>query len=79
MVWVPALLVTALLQVCQQLFVLYSTKITNFNAVYGAFGGVIAVMLWAYLSGLVIVFGGCLCAAQREMRGNPGGAGGAGW
>ena len=73
MVWIPALLVTGLLQVCQQLFVLYSTKITNFNAVYGAFGGVIAVMLWAYLSGLVIVFGGCLCAAQREMRATPAG------
>lgn len=71
MVWVPALLVTALLQLCQQGFVLYSTKFTNFNAVYGAFGGVIAVMLWAYLSGMVIVFGGCLCAAQREMRATP--------
>ena len=71
MVWVPALLVTGLLQVCQQLLVLYSTRITDFNAVYGAFGGVIAVMLWAYLSGLVIVFGGCLCAAQREMRATP--------
>ena len=73
MVWVPALLVTALLQICQQLFVLYSTRFTNFNAVYGAFGGVIALMLWTYLSGLVIVFGGCLCAAQREMRATPAG------
>ncbi len=71
MVWVPALLVTALLQICQQLFVLYSTRFTNFNAVYGAFGGVIALMLWTYLSGMVIVFGGCLCAAQREMRATP--------
>jgi YihY family inner membrane protein len=61
-VWIPALLVTALLQVCQQLFVFYSTHITNFNAVYGTFGGVIALMLWIYLSGLVIVFGGSLCA-----------------
>ena len=68
MVWVPALVVTLLLQLCQQLFVLYSTKFTNFNAVYGAFGGVIALMLWTYLSGMVIVFGGCLCAAQREMQ-----------
>ena len=64
MVWVPALLVTLLLQVCQQLFVLYSTRFTNFNAVYGAFGGVIALMLWTYLSGVIVVFGGCLCAAR---------------
>jgi YihY family inner membrane protein len=69
-IWVPALLVTALLQVSQQLFVFYSTHITNFNAVYGTFGGVIALMLWIYLSGLVIVFGGSLCATQsaRGLR-----------
>lgn len=62
MVWLPALLVTVLLVLCQQLFVVYTTHITNFNAVYGAFGGVIALMLWIYVSGLVVVFGGSLCA-----------------
>ncbi len=65
LVWVPALLVTALLQICQRLLTLYTTNITNFNAVYGAFGGVIAMLLWIYLSGTVIVLGGCLCATQR--------------
>ncbi len=66
MVWLPALIVTALLVLCQQLFVVYTTHITNFNAVYGAFGGVIALMLWIYLSGLVVVFGGCLCATWKR-------------
>ena len=64
-VWLPALFVTALLAVCQQLFVIYTTHITNFNAVYGGFGAVIALMLWIYLSGLIIVFGGCLCATRK--------------
>ena len=66
MVWVPALLVTALLVLCQQIFVIYTTHITNFNVIYGAFGGVIAVMLWIYLSGLIVVFGGCLCATWKR-------------
>ena len=65
MVWLPAMLVTALLVLCQQLFVVYTTHITNFNAIYGTFGGVIALMLWIYVSGLVVVFGGCLCAAWK--------------
>ena len=73
MVWIPALLVTALLQACQGLFVFYTTHITNFNAIYGTFGGVIALMLWTYLSGMIIVFGGCLCAAQRQMVPTPDG------
>ena len=67
-VWLPALLVTALLALCQQLFVIYTTHITNFNAVYGGFGAVIALMLWIYLSGLIIVFGGCLCATREKRR-----------
>ncbi len=61
-VWMPALVVTLLLQIAQQLFVL--TRFANFNAVFGAFGGVIALMLWTYLSGTIVVFGGCLCAAN---------------
>ena len=63
-VWMPALFVTLLLQIAQQLFVVYSTRFADFNAVYGAFGGVIALMLWTYLSGIIVVFGGCLCAAR---------------
>ncbi len=70
-VWLPALVVTALLQVAQQLFVWYSTSFTDFNAVYGAFGGVIALMLWTYLSGTVVVFGGCLCAANYQPTDTP--------
>ena len=67
-VWIPALLVTLLLQISQRLFGLYTTNFTNFNAVYGAFGGIIALMLWIYLSGVIIVFGGCLCAARRKQE-----------
>lgn len=65
-VWLPALLVTFLLQICQQAFVFYTTHITNFNAIYGTFGGVIALMLWTYLTGMIVIFGGCLCATLRE-------------
>ena len=36
------------------------------NAVYGAFGGMMALLLWIYLSGCVFIFGACLCAGQAE-------------
>jgi len=68
-VWVAALLVTLLLQVLQNLFVLYAKNVAHFNAVYGAFGGVIAVLMWIYLSGSVIILGGCFAAAQAEEAG----------
>lgn len=66
--WVAALFATFGLYVLQQLFVLYTTSITNFNALYGTFGTVIALLLWIYLSGSVIILGGCIAAAQYEIR-----------
>lgn len=66
LVWLPALVVTALLQIAQYLFVIYTTNFARFNAVYGTFGGVIALMLWIYVSGQIVILGGCLCAARRS-------------
>jgi YihY family inner membrane protein len=68
-VWTAALFVAVGLQVVQKLFVLYARNITNFNKIYGAFGGVVAFLLWIYLSGTLIIFGGCLCAARAEVLG----------
>lgn len=66
-VWGAALVVTVLLQVLQQLFVLYARNFSNFNAVYGAFGSIVALLMWIYLSGSIIIFGGCLSAAQSQV------------
>lgn len=68
-VWMPAFLVAIALQVLQHLFVLYAKNYSNFNRVYGTFGGVVAFLMWIYLSGSVIVFGGCLCAAVADVAG----------
>lgn len=62
-VWVAALCATALLQTAEGLFALYLKRFATLNAVYGAFGGVMALLLWVYLSGCIIIFGACLCAA----------------
>jgi YihY family inner membrane protein len=68
-VWLAALAVTIFLRILQSLFVLYARNIAHFGAVYGAFGSVIAVLMWVYLSGSVIILGGCFCAAQAEEAG----------
>ncbi len=66
-VWIEALLVTAALGGLQKLFVLYAGRVANFNVVYGTFGSVVALLLWIYLTGTVIIAGGCLCAARAEV------------
>lgn len=72
-VWAAALFTTLLLLAAETLFVIYLKDFATLNAVYGAFGGIMALLLWIYLSGGIFVFGACLCAAQVEARSAPAG------
>ncbi len=52
-----SLLATALWVLISLGFRFYVTAFGNFNATYGAIGGVIVAMLWMYISGLAILVG----------------------
>lgn len=67
-VWFAALCVTVLLRANETLFVVYLNDFATFNAVYGAFGGIMALLLWIYISGYFFIFGACLSASQTEVR-----------
>ena len=66
-----ALCGTILLQAAESLFVVYLKNFATLNAVYGTFGGIMALLLWIYISGCIVIFGACLCAGQAEMRSLP--------
>jgi len=68
-VWIGALVATVLIWTCEWLFLVYAAHFAQFNVLYGALGGVMAFLLWIYLSSCVGVFGVCICAAQAEVRG----------
>jgi YihY family inner membrane protein len=70
-VWAAALCATVLLRAGEGLFVIYLKDFATLNAVYGAFGGFMALLLWIYLSGCVFIFGSCLCAGQAEVLRRP--------
>jgi len=70
-VWAAALCTTVLLLAAENLFVIYLKNFSTLNAVYGAFGGIMALLLWIYLSGSIFIFGACLCAAQADERSAP--------
>ncbi|MHC1765717.1 MAG: YihY/virulence factor BrkB family protein [Verrucomicrobiia bacterium] len=67
-VWPAALCTTVLLRVVESLFVIYLRDFATLNAVYGAFGGIMALLLWIYLSGCTFIFGACLAAAQAQVH-----------
>ena len=65
-VWVAAVCTTVLLQATESLFVVYLRHSVTLSAVYGVFGGIMALLFWIYLSGCGFIFGACLCSAQAE-------------
>jgi YihY family inner membrane protein len=67
-VWFAALFVTFGVDVLQRLVTIYTRNITNFNALYGTFGTVVALLLWIYLIGSIVIFGACLSAAEYEVK-----------
>jgi len=70
-VWTAALCATVLMQGANGLFVIYLKDFATLNVVYGAFGGIMALLLWIYVSGCIFIFGACLCAARAEGRPAP--------
>lgn len=68
-IWIAALLVTVLIRGAISLFGVYLSNFSTLNAVYGAFGGIMALLLWIYLSGCFFIFGACLSAVQAEQKG----------
>jgi YihY family inner membrane protein len=64
-IWIPALCATVLFKIAESAFVIYLTHFATLNVVYGAFGSIMALLLWIYLSGCIFIFGACLCAVQH--------------
>ena len=54
---------------------LYVDHVANYSGLYGAFGGVMIVVLWFYVSSLVILIGGVINEELAEARWRRGSAG----
>ncbi len=66
----PGAVVAAVLwAIVSALFRLYVTDIANFNRTYGAIGAVMVLMLWLYISALVLLVGNELnVTVGEDMR-----------
>ena len=67
-IWIPALVVSILMQVGQACFVNIVPNLINYSAIYGTMGGMMFLLLWVYVAGVIIISGGCLCAALEHLR-----------
>ena len=67
-IWMPALLVSFLIQIGQAFFVNIAPKLINYSAIYGTMGSMMFLLLWVFIAGVIIIGGGCLCAAMVHLR-----------
>ena len=67
-IWVGALVAAILFEMTKNLFIVYINSFTDFKSVYGALAPVIALMLWAYLSGLILILGAELSSEYGRIK-----------
>jgi membrane protein len=69
--WLPvgSVLALGLWLVASSLFSLYVSRFADYNATYGAVGGVIILLMWLYLSALAILLGAELNAELEHQTG----------
>ncbi|MGN8646863.1 YihY/virulence factor BrkB family protein [Gracilibacillus sp. HCP3S3_G5_1] len=66
-IYVGALFATTCWQLTSLAFSYYVSSIGNYSATYGSLGGVIILMIWFYLSGIIVITGGEINAQiERE-------------
>lgn len=49
-------------------FSFYVTNFGNYEATYGALGGIIILMVWFYLTGLILIIGGQINATLHQLK-----------
>jgi membrane protein len=69
--WPGALSATFLLVIVSWGLSLWVDRVANYDLVYGAFGSVVVVLLWFYLSTIAIVVGGFVNAELERHAGAP--------
>lgn len=67
-VWPGALVATVLFEAGRRLFVLYVATFANYASVYGPLSSVAALLVWAWVSGVVLLFGAEVASQHYQLR-----------
>ncbi len=67
-VWAGALFATVVLEVAKRLFVVYTTHVARFNAIYGSVGVIVGLLFWLYIMGIIVVLGAEINAALKHRN-----------
>lgn len=66
--WPGALLATFLYQAGTNIFIVYVANFADFQSVYGPLASVIALLLWIYISSMILILGVEVTSEMHRMR-----------
>lgn len=69
-IWVAAFLSGGAWEIGKRLFRWYLDNMASYSLVYGSVATIIVLMLWAYLSGLIVILGAEICVALDDWMGS---------
>jgi membrane protein len=67
-IWPGLVTATVLIEVGKKAFVYYADNISSMDALYGSISSIIALMLWLYFFGRVLLFGAAVNVVYRNSR-----------
>ncbi|MDY6834370.1 MAG: YihY/virulence factor BrkB family protein [Chloroflexota bacterium] len=70
-IWLPAVVAAIGFEVAKHVFVWYVANLGNYSAMYGFLASVILLLLWVYISAIILLFGaelGHVIAVKRVYR-----------
>ncbi len=67
-VWPGAVVAAILFEAAKNVFIVYIDQFASYQKVYGSIGTVIAFLLWAYISSMILIMGAELSSEYGRMR-----------
>lgn len=67
-IWPGAVIAAVLFEAAKNLFILYLDRFASFQSVYGSVGDVIVLLLWVYISSIILIFGAELSSEYGRLR-----------
>lgn len=66
--WPGAITAGVLFEIAKNGFVYYTSNFANFRVVYGSVAVFIVLLFWAWLSGVILLFGAEICSEYSKLR-----------
>jgi len=67
-IWLGAVVAAVLFETAKTLFVFYLARFANYESVYGSVASVIILLVWIYISALILILGAEVSAEYGRMR-----------